>query len=401
MACPTYPAITLQQATDLIISASSDIHDVINGLSTEEITLCDGSTIPTLRKALIDNFYFLPAIPYAEGVDNTVYNQLFNYNDLLIYSPAATIDNPISSPEFPLETGNWVIFSNVGQSIEIAPRQIGDGTTITFESTTTESNNPQVFLVSLDGTKQRPVTDYNVDSAGNIVFQEAPEEGVVVDIVEFKNVIIGRPNASDGIVAIPSVAPRQIGDGVEDTFSSQATEYYPPALFSVTLDGAKQRPVTDYNVDVDGNIVFQVAPDLGVTIDIIFYKDQALESFSSTTLTLAGLYGLEESEVAPLINSTDLNGLKVVYKKQEASLSVWSTEGLTDVLDGSINETTGEAGISGGGSVELIKLKGNFIDKIPTSSSDYGFSGLYTVDGAYIYNYVEGVGWVRSLASTW
>lgn len=203
MSCPNYPAVTLQQATDLVVRAANDLSQVINGLATGEVELCDGDVIPTLRKALLDNFYFLPAIPYVQGTTNEVYNQLYIYEDYLIYSPAATASNPITLVEFPLSSGDWQVFSGTGQTISFSPREVGDGVTDTFSSPSTEYSEERNFIVTQDGVRQRPIDDYTVDSSGNIVFVEAPEEGVNIDIMYFNRIVI-TSTISTGFVATPN-----------------------------------------------------------------------------------------------------------------------------------------------------------------------------------------------------
>ena len=51
-----YPADTFQEATEIAIEASNQLHGVINGDANAEVTVEDGSKIPSVRKALIDNF---------------------------------------------------------------------------------------------------------------------------------------------------------------------------------------------------------------------------------------------------------------------------------------------------------------------------------------------------------
>ena len=63
---PTYPATSLEQGVDLVIFSSNQLHDVINGSATESIETESG-LIPTLRKALVDNFFFKSPLDSRTG----------------------------------------------------------------------------------------------------------------------------------------------------------------------------------------------------------------------------------------------------------------------------------------------------------------------------------------------
>ena len=54
---PQYPATSFDQAVDLTIFSSNQLGDVINGDAISVVNTESGD-IPTLRKALVDNFYF-------------------------------------------------------------------------------------------------------------------------------------------------------------------------------------------------------------------------------------------------------------------------------------------------------------------------------------------------------
>ena len=51
----TFPADTYSEAVDLTITASNQLHTVINGDSTTEITIEDGSKIPSLKKVQVEH----------------------------------------------------------------------------------------------------------------------------------------------------------------------------------------------------------------------------------------------------------------------------------------------------------------------------------------------------------
>ncbi len=47
-----------EQAVDQVVEDSERLHKVVNGTASETVVTEDGSTIPTVRKALLDNLFF-------------------------------------------------------------------------------------------------------------------------------------------------------------------------------------------------------------------------------------------------------------------------------------------------------------------------------------------------------
>lgn len=118
---PVYPATTFTQAVELTIFASNQLHDVINGDALTTVETENGD-IPTLRKALVDNFYFKTPINWVEGESATVFNQLYYFDGTLAtsgwyYAPQATLDNPIAMGSTPLNDDNWRLYQTAKESI--------------------------------------------------------------------------------------------------------------------------------------------------------------------------------------------------------------------------------------------------------------------------------------------
>lgn len=118
---PVYPATTFTQAVELTIFASNQLHDVINGDALTTVETENGD-IPTLRKALVDNFYFKTPINWVEGESATVFNQLYYFDGTLAtsgwyYAPQATLDNPIAMGSTPLDDDNWRLYQTAKESI--------------------------------------------------------------------------------------------------------------------------------------------------------------------------------------------------------------------------------------------------------------------------------------------
>ena len=111
----------LEQATNQFIEDAERVHKIVNGDSTESVVTEDGSQIPTIRKAMLDNIYFkTPALPWTMGASATVFNQLYSYTDAnrgvqWWYAPTATASTPVALPANPNTSNSWRLYidSNV------------------------------------------------------------------------------------------------------------------------------------------------------------------------------------------------------------------------------------------------------------------------------------------------
>lgn len=104
-----------ENAVDQVIIDSERLHNVVNGTAVEEVITEDGSPIPTIRKAMLDNIYFkTPPLPWTVGATCTVFNQLYAFKSAAgtqwFYAPSASVDNPVRLPADPTESGYWKIF---------------------------------------------------------------------------------------------------------------------------------------------------------------------------------------------------------------------------------------------------------------------------------------------------
>lgn len=104
-------ALTYQAAVEQTITAGEQIHQIVNGTATTEVTVEDGSKVPSIRKALLDNFYFKDPIAWQVGQTEKVFNQLRKFTDgSLWYAPSATANNPISMGSTPVGDPLWKIY---------------------------------------------------------------------------------------------------------------------------------------------------------------------------------------------------------------------------------------------------------------------------------------------------
>ena len=169
---PVYPATTFTQAVELTIFASNQLHDVINGDALTTVETENGD-IPTLRKALVDNFYFKTPITWVEGESSTVFNQLYYFDGTLAtsgwyYAPQATLDNPIAMGSTPLNDDNWRLYQTATQSIpaQVYPWSMDITTTITSVAPPYEFDTA---IVTLNGTVLVPGDDRDYTIANSII----------------------------------------------------------------------------------------------------------------------------------------------------------------------------------------------------------------------------------------
>lgn len=112
-----YPADTFQEATELAIEASNQLHGVINGDANAEVIVEDGSKIPSVRKAMVDSLYFLPPIAWEQGEYEDTYNQLREFVDgdarTWWFAKGATVSTPVLMSTNPATDINWTLWGAV------------------------------------------------------------------------------------------------------------------------------------------------------------------------------------------------------------------------------------------------------------------------------------------------
>jgi len=162
------------------------------------------------------------------------------------------------------------------------PRQLGDGSTVTFQTPATETIPASSIFVNLDGVTQRPDTDYVVNLSGQCVFVEAPEAKTDIDITLFAPTTINTGTPA----VIPILQPRQQGDGTTTLFATPATTMETVSSFFIHLDGVAQRPIIDYSINATGQCLFVEAPEEKVDIDITFFQPSNGGTLTETTLKL-------------------------------------------------------------------------------------------------------------------
>lgn len=159
-------ATSYSEAVEQAIISSNQLHDLVNGAGDAEVTVEDGSTIPTVRKALIENFYFKSPIDWEQGKNETVFNQLrfFDNGPLsgYYYAPRATASSPMPMGATPATDPNWVLYAVQQEQLpaEVYPWL--------FEGSTGEEtviSPPYIFdsaIVTINGVVQIPGAAYSI-----------------------------------------------------------------------------------------------------------------------------------------------------------------------------------------------------------------------------------------------
>lgn len=292
---PVYPATTFTQAVELTIFASNQLHDVINGDALTTVETENGD-VPTLRKALVDNFYFKTPIPWVEGESSTVFNQLYYFNGTVAtsgwyYAPQATLDNPIAMGSTPLDDDNWRLYQTAIQSI---PAQVYPWYT-EITQTVTSVSPPYEFdtaIVILNGVVLTPTKDYTIsDNKINFTLSITPESDAETPDILFcyiGKVEEGNPDLN--YVTYNSLSAPTAADIIGTSSGKTIQEVFDAGASAVSLvqGGTVQDSIYWITLEMFG------AKGDGVYDDAIAFQAAVnyAESINSSTLTRAPRVGI-------------------------------------------------------------------------------------------------------------
>lgn len=149
----------------------------------------DGNTVTGLPDAVSAS----DALPLSQGsslfyslVGDTLQGVMNTAGYKITGLPTAT--NPTDAIGYQ-QVINLITATNIQGAIpQVNPRQLGDGTTTTFNTPAVSTQQASSFFVNLDGVSQRPLSDFSIDTSGNCVFVEAPALNVDIDITFFEPV---------------------------------------------------------------------------------------------------------------------------------------------------------------------------------------------------------------------
>lgn len=206
---------TYSEAVEQTIVAGEQIHQIVNGTATTEVTVEDGSRVPSIRKALLDNFYFKGPIAWQVGQTENVFNQLRKFTDgSWWYAPSATASNPISMGSTPVGDPLWKIYDfdaigklepRIDEALRRSYAEAGYNVVGTFQAGFTYVNTNDV---GIDETTGKGYTG----PAGVVVAGTDPTSGGFVDVSNQLGVVKSAAVAynldvSKGGLYIPGVVP--------------------------------------------------------------------------------------------------------------------------------------------------------------------------------------------------
>lgn len=110
----------LGASVDQFILDSERAHKIINGTAFDSVQVEDGSYVPTLRRAMLENLYYkTPPIPWSAGTVVREFNQLYSFvapdGDVSWwYAPGATQAKPVTMGSSPVGDINFRVFLDTG-----------------------------------------------------------------------------------------------------------------------------------------------------------------------------------------------------------------------------------------------------------------------------------------------
>lgn len=196
----TYPAVTFEQAVDLVEQDVNIFHDILNGDDTTSVPI-DVGTVPSVRKALADMAAYKVPLAWANGVEQTDFLQPRIYSNGF-YIPVSV---PITMGAAP--DSNWKFFSYSGEQFtdpgwsstwQSELNLLSDNMAVVRAPSTTFSQyTDSLFICNncyFDGTDWRRITG---EGGG---FIEIGEQGLAT-IQEFSFMAFN-PGTAGGIVTL-------------------------------------------------------------------------------------------------------------------------------------------------------------------------------------------------------
>ena len=259
-----YPADTFQEATEIAIEASNQLHGVINGDANAEVIVEDGSKIPSVRKAMVDSLYFKPPIAWAQGEYEDTYNQLREFVDGDVrtwwFAKGATVSTPVLMTTNPAIDVNWTLWSayattpsaegkintasNLGAGVGLYKQKIGvdlqfktlsAGTNCSLDTTTdTDRVIINVPVPSIPDTTIIPINS----QTGTAYTLSLTDKGYCVEMNNASaNTLTIPPNSSVAFAVGTTLLIRQMGIGNTTVSAGSGVTIRNPHL---TLKLAKQ-----------------------------------------------------------------------------------------------------------------------------------------------------------------
>lgn len=327
--------IDFEQAVDQVIVDSKRLHDVVNGTGLDTVITEDGSTIPTVRKALLDNLYFkTPPLPWIAGTQTTVFNQLYAFNSSSgvqwWYAPTASVSNPTVLPSDPSTSTLWRTYNDAAAM---------DGKYAPINSPIF-TGNPQAPTPSADSNSQSVATTAFVAqailaaitgmAAGNITYANL----IVTALATVNNLTVNGTATFKGPVNADDVTGRfqnlvLTKENSQLSFVHTDTDN-PTFLKSLVLPYNMQTHTMTTDIIVNGipssdNTTMSLTGKGNNVFDYVYIVGNTEKATTEPRLVVGGLAQFENIEITGTVSglSFSVNGLDISPK------SVTTSEGIT------------------------------------------------------------------------
>lgn len=385
-----------EQAVDQVVEDAERLHKVVNGTASETVVTEDGSTIPTVRKALLDNLFFkTPPVPWVAGSQATVFNQLYAFNGSngiqWWYAPGATATTPVTLPADPGTSVNWRLYNDAAAMASIyapinSPVLTGNPQAPTpSANSNSDSIATTAFVVTaissaLSSISGGSVTFANVTVSGATSLNNLTVSGTTTlngavnadnSTGRFQNLILTKQASTLTFVYTdadnPTFYKTSLAPYLVETHKLQS---------DIIVNGTVSEDDTTMSLTGIGNNVF----------DYVYIRGNSSKSSSAPRLKVSGTTEVENLRITGTVTglSMSVDGLDI------SPNSVTTTEGVTVggelVVDGAsslANTTIASLEVTNnlvvGGSTTL----GSFGAVSGTVSGPFTVNGLTTLSGGF------------------